>query len=80
MITEMRMNLGSWYRRKLKGRTMYSVNIMPVIPEDEVYDFNNTESLCYTRFKLWAWVVFTMKGWRLPPDRSIQITTLRPGQ
>ena len=67
-------------RRRYQRRTMYSVNIMPVIPEDEVYSFDNTKSICYTRFKLWAWVVFVLRGWKLPKDHSIQLITLRLGQ
>lgn len=51
---------------------------MPVIPDYEIYDFQNTDSVCYTRFKLWAWFVFTVRGWRLPENKTIQIITLRP--
>ncbi len=67
-------------RNKFRRRTMYSVNIMPVIPEEEVYDFVNTESVCYTRFKTWEWLVFLYHCWKLVPDKTIQLITLRPGK
>ena len=64
------------YRR----RTMYKVVMKPVFPEGVFYTLKDVEELCYTRFKLWAWLVFAIEGWKLPADHSIQIITLRPGE
>ncbi len=64
----------------MKKKTMYKVVMKPVFPEGVFYTLDNVEELCYTRFKLWSWLVFILKGWRLPKDHSIQIITLRPGE
>ncbi len=59
-------------------KTMYKVVMKPIFPEGMFYTLDNVEELCYTRFKLLAWVIFAWKGWRLPADHSIQIIILRP--
>ena len=63
-----------------KKKTMYMVVLKPVMPEGIFYTLDKVKELCYTRFKLWAWLVFTLEGWRLPADHSIQIITLRPAE
>ena len=63
-----------------KKKTMYQVVKKPILPEGQFYTLDNIETLCSTRFKLWAWVVFVRAGWKMPEDHSIQIITLRRGQ
>lgn len=65
-------------RDRYLRRTMYKVVLKPAFPEGVFYTLDNVKELCYTRFKLWAWFLFTIRGWRLPEDHSIQIITLRP--
>ncbi len=63
---------------KKKKKTVYTVVLKPVMPEGVFYALGRVKTLCYTKSKLKAWVVFTINGWRLPRDHSIQIITLRP--
>ncbi len=58
--------------------TTYQVVKKPILPEGEFYMLDNVATLCSTRFKLWAWIVFVRAGWKMPEDHSIQIITLRP--
>ncbi len=63
---------------KKKKKTMYTVVLKPVMPEFDFYTLDKVKTLCYTSSKLWAWIVFTLEGWNLPRNHSIQIVTLRP--
>ncbi|KKL75821.1 hypothetical protein LCGC14_2051010, partial [marine sediment metagenome] len=63
------------WRKRQKRRTRYTVVLKPVIPEGMFYILDRVKTLCYTKLKLKAWVVFIWKGWRLPADHSIQIIT-----
>lgn len=66
-------------RRKLKKklRTQYMVVLKPLKSLDEFYLLGNVKTLCTTYSKAWAWTVFIVRGWRMPPDHDIHILTLR---
>lgn len=59
----------------MKRPTQYVVVMKPL--KEEVYRLTNVKTVCTTYSKTWAWVVFIVKGWRMPPDYEIQIMTLR---
>ena len=65
-------------RDRDQKKTMYTVVMKPVVSERIFYTLDKVKKLCYTKSKLRAWIVFTLKGWKLPKNHSIQIITLRP--
>ena len=66
--------------KTINAVTMYTVVKKPILSEGQFYTLDKVETLCYTQFKLWAWIVFLRAGWTMPKDHSIQIITLRPGE
>jgi hypothetical protein len=63
-----------------QSKTYYEVRLMPIIGYCDVYDFDNTNLVCGTTSKLWAFIRQTIACWKMPPDHTCILIVCRPSR